>query len=386
MNILIVSHGIPSENDPQWGCFELDQARALKKMGHNVIISAIDGRYRKEKRKIGITEGSIDGIPTYLIYWLPMAIFHFERIRRHVRQVMMKRLLQHIECFHGKPDLIYAHYLFNMYDLGKVHRKNPSIPIVGIEHWSRLNQPTLPKTLAICGNTAYNMVDRLLAVSESLKKHIKRHFNKDAEVVYDMLGEEFVDASVTKKKIENVFRFVSVGSIIHRKGFDLLIEAFSKSGLAEQGCILSIIGDGEERERLQKQIDECGLIEKITLVGRKNKQEIIELMKESHAFVLASRAETFGVVYIEAMSQGLPVIATDCGGPDEFVNKENGLLIPIEDVDALTKALKTMYNNYDCYNPETIIEECNRRFAPQSIARQLEGIFEEEIEKKKQRV
>ena len=77
-------------------------------------------------------------------------------------------------------------------------------------------------------------------------------------------------------------------------------------------------------------------------------------MRHSNAFVLASRTETFGVVYIEALSQGLPVIATRCGGPESIVTSDNGLLVPIENIPELTKALLTLYKTM----PTTIPSVC----------------------------
>lgn len=382
MNILIVSHGIPSQEDPQWGCFELDQARALKALGHRVTIAAVDGRFRK-RRKTGITHLLIERIDAYLVYWLPLKLLCFRRIKHWVRNTMTLSLFDSIIKDSGIPDVIYAHYMFGMFELTKVRRKYPSVPIVGIEHWSVLNKSTLSKNLIDQGNVAYSTVDRLLAVSESLKTQIKKHFNKDSEVVNDMLGEEFVGAKVENKQKEASFRFIAVGSLYTIKRFDLLIRAFAQSELAKANCSVTIVGDGEERQRLKSLIEELKLTDCVFLVGRKNKQEIIGLLQESNAFVLSSEAETFGVACIEALSQGLPAIATRCGGPEEFITKSNGILIEPNNVVALANAMKEIYKDYEQYDFVSIAEECNRRFAPQNIAKRLEKIFEEEIEKKK---
>ena len=140
-----------------------------------------------------------------------------------------------------------------------------------------------------------------------------------------------------------------------------------------------IVGEGTEMSRLREQTAQLGISDSVRFVGRKTKSEIIELMHESHAFVLSSRAETFGVVCIEALSQGLPNIATICGGPEEFINENNGVLIPIDDVDAMSEAMIDMYTNYSKYEKNSIVEECERKFAPQVIAQQLTGIFESVI-------
>ena len=142
-----------------------------------------------------------------------------------------------------------------------------------------------------------------------------------------------------------------------------------------------IIGAGQEHDNLKSQIQRANLQESVLLVGRKSKEEIISILAKGHVFILSSRAETFGVVCIEALSQGLPCIATICGGPEEFVNDSNGLLIPANDVTAMTTSMKTMYENYSHYDCAAIAAETRHRFGPQTIAKQLTEIFEETIKR-----
>lgn len=383
MRILIVSHGIPTLNDPQYGCFELDQARALHNLGHEVAMMSVDGRYRRYSRKVGVTESVVSGISCFSIYYFPYKLLAFDSLKRRLRISMASRLFRYVARKWNMPDMIYAHYLFGMHEMAGVHKSYPRIPIVGIEHWSKLNQPQLPSWLRVRGEIAYRTVDRLLAVSESLQRQIEYHFGLKSDVVYDMLGEEFVVSKPRPKQCGSSLRFVSVGSLISIKAFDLLIRAFDECGLKDECCTLAIVGDGEEHSNLQKLIDDRGLSGYVRLLGRKNKQEIISILRDSDAFVLVSHAETFGVVYIEAMSQGLPVIATACGGPEEFVNDSNGILIKPSSLDAVKDALLKMRAEIGRYDNVMIAKDISARFAPQVIAKQLDVIFKEVVEKKK---
>lgn len=380
MKILIIANGYPNKHDPQWGCFEKDQAVALKNLGHEVCIMYVDRRFRTYWRKIGLTSFIDNGIAVFGIFWFPafslgkMFPKLYCRWISLMQGIVFKGMLKHW----GKPDIIYAHYLYNIAFATELKEKY-GIPLVGIEHWSELTKNELRPLHRFWGETAYSKADKILAVSDSLRSHIKRHFGKDSTVVYDMLGQEFVSAPIPEHSLNDHFTFVAVGSLIQIKGYDILIEAFRQSGLSQSGCKVIIVGAGQEHDNLKKQIQRTYLQDSVLLTGRKSKEEIISVLAKSHAFILSSRAETFGVACIEALSQGLPCIATRCGGPEEFINERNGLLVPPNDVDSMAAAMQTMYDNYCHYDCASIAAEIRRRFGPQTIAKQLTMILEKNI-------
>lgn len=382
MKIVIIANGYPNERDPQWGCFERDQALALSEQGHQVSVIYVDRRFRTYWRKIGITYMRDNGIDVCGVFLFPFTKlarvnrqFHF-----HVICKMLDWTFRSLVKRTGMPDVIYAHYLYNIAFATHLKEKY-HLPLVGIEHWSELTHEKLSPFVRYLGNIAYHKSDKVLAVSESLQSHIRKHFGIDSTVVYDMLGPEFVNLETDVRNAEKkIFKFVAIGSLIHRKGFDLLLDAFSKSRLYENDCRVIIIGNGPERTNLLSQAEQLGIANAVCLVGRKSKTEIIQLLNESRVFVLSSRAETFGVVCIEALSQGLPNIATICGGPEEFIHDNNGILVPVDDVDALSEAMVQMHDTYEHYDRTAIAEESLRKFSPSEIARQLTVIFEEVVE------
>ena len=160
-----------------------------------------------------------------------------------------------------------------------------------------------------------------------------------------------------------------------------MIEAFSIMHNIDEKIYLTIIGEGEERGRLQDRIDQLGLSNNIFLVGRKTKSEIVQLLNNSSAFILPSRSENFSVSVLEALAVGLPVIATLCGGIKECIDDNNGLLVPIEDVNSLSDAMKKMYYTIGEYDNQKISQDCFDRFSPSVIATQLIDVFECAIEK-----
>lgn len=372
MRILIVANGYPEPRDPQWGCFEKDQALALKAYGHEVSIMFVDRRFRKYWRRIGITKRKDSSLDVYGMFYFPMRwllLLSYPVYKKFLIRLYYL-LYKKYEKDQGKPDVIYAHYIWNM-AYSSLIRKKEHIPLVGIEHWSGLTKDVLsPKELDL-GTLAYSSSDCLLSVSKSLKSHIKRHFDKESTVVYDMLGLEFMKTLPLQKNKQDGFRFITVGSLLPIKGFDVLIQAFAQSGLYAKGCTLSIIGDGPERHKLETLVNDLELSRSVFLLGKLSKDDIVVLLSQSNVYVMSSYAETFGVACIEGLSQGLPAIVTKCGGPEDYINEKNGILVETNNASEMAEAMKTIFNQYSQYDRESIAENCRSRFAPDVIAKQL---------------
>lgn len=378
MRIFIIARGYPTKQNPQWGCFEKDQALALAQAGHEVVI--LSYRQHPFMPNIGYRVIEENGIRSVSYNFLPGRIFgqHGSRVRVRFEQWELTKAYKRAVELYGKPDIIYSHYLF-ISVIAVCLRKQFHVPLVAIEHWSILQKPKLPIHITRMAEV-YKSADYVISVSASLQKTLKDRFNINTSVVYNMVGDEFHLAPGSSTPI---IRFASTGSLIFRKGYDILIQAFAKANLPQTSWQLKIIGSGKERANLQRMINQLGLQQNITLTGGKNKQEIATIYHNSDIFILPSRSETFGVVYIEAMACGLPVIATPCGGPEEFVTPKNGILVPINDVVKLATAIRFMCNHYTEYSMQSIADDCQTHFSSYVIAKQLTTIFEEVVQRSK---
>lgn len=132
---------------------------------------------------------------------------------------------------------------------------------------------------------------------------------------------------------------IAVGRLSPQKGFDLLIRAYASAGEVMAGYPLVIVGEGPEREALEQLAAELGVAESVVFAGFVENPQ--RLLAAASLFVLSSRFEGMGLVVLEALTHGVPVIATDCvTGPRYLLRDgELGDLIPVNDVDALTSAL-----------------------------------------------
>lgn len=386
MNILMISRGFPTKKYPQWGCFEKDQAEALAKIGHNVVVVSVDSRFLFSWRKLGITHVYDNGVNYYNSFFIPSVfsdIFGWN-FSRYIRDIQFDNIYRNVEKQYGKPDVIFGQFFSNT--LNGVYLKNKyNIPLVGIEHAARFNEKLLDKKTIFQASIAYTYTDQIITVCFPLKDRIKYFFNKDSVVVHNIVDGSFFGDALTFVPNVNKIKFVTTGSLIHRKGFDLLPKAFAKLNLPKDKWEMNIIGGGEERENLQKQIKDLGLQDNIHLLGQKTKSEIVGFLKDSNVFILPSRNENFSVAVLEALACGLPVISSICGGIRECIFDFNGLLFPVDDVDALADAIKYIFENYQSYDRAKIAEDCKNRFSPAVIARQLTDIFEKVVEEHKQK-
>ncbi len=144
---------------------------------------------------------------------------------------------------------------------------------------------------------------------------------------------------------------ISVGQFIHRKGFDVLIKASAE--LKDFGVY--IIG-GNPTTEYTKLLDEFSL-NNVHFIGFQNKQSLGEYYKASDIFVLPTREDIWGLVINEAMSKGLPVVTTNkCIAGLELINDEKlGRIVPVDDVEAVVKAVKDVYNNLSIENNQAVL-------------------------------
>jgi glycosyltransferase involved in cell wall biosynthesis len=291
---------------------------------------------------------------------------------------MLRRVYRKIITEYAKPDLIHAHFPEIGYGcLSLVSREN--IPFVYTEHFSRVLQPKVHPQLARAVIGIYEKCDLLITVSSSQQKQLAEQYCVKSTVISNTVDTQVFSVASFNEDRQGPFTFISVGALEKVKNMDLLIEAFKKVFFNEdpqyeitRKPILHIVGNGSQIGYLKQLINDNNLTEYTILHGLKNRHEIAQLFAQSDCFILVSKAETFGVVYIEAMAAGLPVIATRCGGPESYINDKNGKLVDVDDVDATAQAMVEMVRDrYQKYDKKEIREFTIDHFSPEKVSKSL---------------
>jgi len=137
---------------------------------------------------------------------------------------------------------------------------------------------------------------------------------------------------------------LAVGRLTHAKGFDILLRAWATVAQRASDWRLVIVGEGESRPDLERLRSQLGLVESVELPGTRD--NISSLYQEASVFCLSSRYEGFGLVLLEAMSHGLPVVSTDCeAGPRALLSDREALIVPTENPEALASAITALMDN-----------------------------------------
>lgn len=168
---------------------------------------------------------------------------------------------------------------------------------------------------------------------------------------------------------------------LKKKGIDILLKAWKDFSTKYNAAKLFIGGGGQAA---QKAIEWCrayDILDSVSFLGSLTRAQVVSYMQQCDCFVLPSRYETFGVVYVEAMACGKPVIAAANGGPDDFVKAFNGMLIAPNDVVGLQHALEQMYGRYKKYDSDMIRTFVQNQFSEQAISQQLEQTYQQVIER-----
>jgi glycosyltransferase involved in cell wall biosynthesis len=383
-HILVVPSWYSSGRGSGGGYFR-DQALALQSAGHRVAIVAPDihtwrdvrdGRVRRRGRgRDGNVSVENDGVPVYrrddftalprLPYRNPLAW-----------TVCGMKLAQRYIDENGRPDLVHAHCCLNAGVLALALHRRYGIPFVVTEHSAGPARPRWWERDLI--GRVIKRARRCIAVSPYLAALLQNEYAGSSwEYLPNVLGEAFLSAAgyLETPGRDRAFVFLCVARLSPEKGHALLIGAFAQAFGGNPNVHLRLVGDGPALPSLEQLNAELGIAAQVEFVGALPAERVRAEMEAADAFVLASNAETFGVVMIEALACGLPVVSTASGGPDHLVDATNGELVPRGEKPALCDAMLRMRRHAAHYDRAAIRAEVIGRYGPDAFARQFAAII-----------
>ncbi|MGU8699662.1 glycosyltransferase [Clostridium perfringens] len=375
MNILVIPSWYENKNNKTHGSFFREQAKALSELGHNIYMLYVDIIRFNEVDRI-ITTKKYDfyedeGMKVYRkkVVKIPKTseVIVANKVRYGIEDLYNKYIKNSV-----KIDVIHAHSFIWAGYAGVSLSKKFNIPIMVTEHYTGYSRNIFSDNEKKLISYSMNNCDKCISVSSGLKNDMTRYTSNIIKVIPNMVDTKLFKFDSSKKYVNNKFLFVSVCYLMKKKGIDVLLKAFK---LAFEECDdveLRIGGDGEERENLELLAKKLGIESKVKFVGALERNEVVNLMSESQFFVLPSRFETFGVVYIEALALGKPVIATKTDAIVDIIDESNGLIVEKENIEQLKKALIYIKNNYNQYKSSEISSKCIKNFSTYEVSKKIE--------------
>lgn len=369
MKILIYPGWFPTAARPHYVPFIREHARAAARLDDVVIAHGErgTGRGRCEIASDRIEEGL-----RTIRYRYPGGLPGFGMLRQ---ARALRNLIHRIASQGFRPDIVHAHVHFAGW-IALIACRSLGIPVVITEHASRLLDPKLDLRLRIIASLAYRGAAKVLPVSARLRDALVGHgWKADYEVIPNPVDTRLFRVRRGSREKRGAVRLVSIGHLIDPKGWPLLLEALHILRSRGRRFDLEVVGDGPLRATYEQRCRELGIGSQVSFRGSLTRLQLADLLHQCDIYVSASRIETFGLTLVEALAVGLPVIATRSGGPEEFVTDQVGLLINVDDVQALADSIDHLANRLSDFNPEELARYAEERFGQEVVGRRLHDIY-----------
>lgn len=239
-----------------------------------------------------------------------------------------------------------------------------------------LGVPTIAKTHNYVKLKYYRSIDHLVPTTSKQCAYLVEHGIAEEHFSQIPNFSSVPRSAMPGEPFNGRLRVVGIGRLVHKKGFDLLLEAIAelhRSGVAVE---LSIAGDGPQMSALVDRAYELQIAELVAFLGWQ--ESIQDCLTQANVFVLPSRDEPFGIVVLEAMALNVPIIATRTDGPVEMLDDRTALLVDCEDVDGLTTALKKVAQDFEAASAraDKARERFNECYSEAVVVARYEALYE----------
>lgn len=348
MKIAILTTSFPRWPGDYMGIFVFEAASAIKRRGHQVKVIAIhspgskrretwDGieiirtQYLPEKWELLQSYGG--GLPEVWkskpwarLQVLPFMIAHFFNILVSTRG-----------C-----DMLHANWTLSGAMAWGVHMLTRKPYLVTVQGSDIFQAPRLPLVTLIT-RIVLRGAKKVLALSESLANAVIALGvdSENVEIVPNGVNtQRFLPAAVTERENQILF----VGSLIERKGIHYLLEAFASLLQCSPSTRLILVGEGSQRGEYEMEAHTLGIVSNVLFTGSQTQEQVSAWMQSSRLFVLPSIEEGLGVVLLEALACGTPIVASRVGGIPDVVVTSVGRLVPPADPLKLKEAMLSILN------------------------------------------
>ncbi|UCF19048.1 MAG: glycosyltransferase [Gemmatimonadota bacterium] len=386
MHVLLIPSFYSTPQNPVAGAFFRDQAHALHDYGVRVGVLSCPQKapWQKPLRPGAWPEGIVweddQGVATVRGYWRRYWP-GYNRLRLSAWVRFGLGVFEQYSRVEKRPDLIHVHAADPAALLAAEIKSRHGVPFVLTEHTSRLALGTGRPVRQRIAAAGIREASAAIAVSPALAEMLALRLPLPSggwRVVPNCVSRQFLEVPIPDvgAAADSTFRVLTVGNFVPVKGQEVLLRAFAAAFGGDSRCELRLGGRGPREKYLRRLGGQLGIGGQARFLGPLSREQVLAEMTACDMFVLPSLFETFGVVLIEALAVGRPVIATRCGGPESIVHERNGVLVAAGEVGGLAAALTDMRTSAGTYDPEHLRNDVMARFGPHKVAQQLAAVYE----------
>ena len=334
----------------------------------------------RAKTLIGNNEIKKDNVSIKYDYALNKTdrLLYFKKIRKLTRRV--KKLFD-IE----KLDHIHCHTLFSDGGVGYKLFKKYNIPYtlsirntdIGFFKYFKCLTPFAKKILI--------NAKKIVVLTPTLRQKLYKNLDDDAIKIIDKkvviipnpIADFWFEHKLKEKKEDkNKVKLAQIGQLSKNKNNISVLKAINSMIKDKKQISYTIMGNGPIEDELKDYVKENKLEDYVNFTGYiKDKEKVQKYLLENDIFIMPSKSETFGLVYIEAMSQGLPVIYTKGQGIDGLFESQVGYGVDPEDIQGIIEAIGKIYNNYQILSKNAINQA--KRLTASNIAKRYIDVWEQ---------
>lgn len=388
MHVVVLPAWYPRPGKDVGGIFFREQVKALMTHErHKVGVIVPEMRSIRRIRKLigginGLKKTVEDGAPTYRYFgyqWfgnIPWGQgWNFLRGAR--------KLLKIYIADHGRPDVLFVQSaLLAGYAAAKL-KQEFGIPYVLMEPRSFFVTDRASAGMHRLAHAAFAGASSILPCSPFLGEALERDYpdvcQKWTWMPYIVDTDRF-DVVATSRPVDRPITFLNVALMGPRKGQKDLLRAFAQAFGHRQDVQLRFASGGPLEQELKNMAQSLGISQQVVFLGGTAPDKLIEEYQNCDVFVFPSVFETFGVVVVEALACGKPVVTTRCGGPEYLVSEKSGIVLEPGDVDGLAAAMKTLATTYPSYDAQWLRADCSQRFGSRSVAKRMTEEFRSCVE------
>lgn len=390
VHVLMIPSWYPSDVEDLNGSFFREQAQTLASNGLKVGVLSLEpipiytrgGRPRSGPR-VSVENGVGVARSTFHQY-LPM--------QRLANVLLAKAQIEdswnaYVARF-GRPDVLHAHSYYPGAVIASRLSKEHGVPYVYTEHRSLRHLPTRTAVGRRIETWIAQGAASLQAVSSGQARYMEARFRTGSNswstspnLLPELKGPSTSRIRESPSSVQReTFTYGHLSVLDPVKRVDLLLKSFAEVLIVNPLARLVIGGDGPDRQALEEQTSELGIGGSVEFQGRIPRTEVLGFLRQLDAFVLPSDSETMGVVLVEALSQGIPVIATRTWGGEDIVTDSDGILIDIGNQRQLTKAMTAIQEwPTDSQSREDRARRCVERYGEESFVLRYAEIYRRAI-------